>query len=589
MRRLLSLIVAVAACDAASVHAQQSPLQQIPAKTAIVVQVRGFDRSLERAKSTIKAAIPDFAALVIGQLETSVSNTLSGREWKALAKDGPLFIVFPEVPTGEDDPELVLIAHVTNYVQFRDAFLKDEEKKELKADKGGYEVTKIEEKTTYIINRDDYVVLTPSEKALKVYLDKKTEPLSSRLNSALATKLLDSDLSVYVDMKALRKQHGDKLDQAKGAVDQVIQLAQATGNVDKSQIESAKKLYEGLFQLAEDADAVVAAVDFRPEGFLLRVHSEVAEKAKTNVFLRDAASAPFAGLGKLPAGQLIYTASAPNGDLLKGLGASMFMGLGGESKENKEYADAASKLAAVASGPQFGSSDYPAAGVQVTECKDAASAVATALKMYEAMPENSSFTGIAVKGKPEIKTDAQKLRGFSLHQIHMNWDFDRIVERFPEELRDKTKETMKTALGSETHLWIGTDGKSFVQVTAADWDSAKKMLEAYLDGKSPISKEAGYEVTRQQLPAEGSTLMLVDAGRMAYFLGQYLSEVLKNVPGFPGGNLGQAKKPEGKPVYIGLAIALKPQHGSLDLFVPAEGVKQIVETLAPLLGGLAEE
>ena len=89
---------------------------------------------------------------------------------------------------------MAVIARVANYVQFRDAFLKDEEKRELKADKAGYEVTKVDNETTYFLNRDDYVVITPSEKALKVFLDKKTEPLSARLTQPLLGKLRRGDL-----------------------------------------------------------------------------------------------------------------------------------------------------------------------------------------------------------------------------------------------------------------------------------------------------------------------------------------------------------------------------------------------------------
>ena len=46
--------------------------------------------------------------------------------------------------------------------------------------------------------------------------------------------------------------------------------------------------------------------------------------------------------------------------------------------------------------------------------------------------------------------------------------------------------------------------------------------------------------------------------------------------------LGEAKKPEGKPAYIGLMLNLEPRNGAFDLFLSADGVKQMIGVLAEL-------
>src|SRR5438552_3964723 len=44
-------------------------LALVPAKAPIVVHIRGWDRSVDRLKAFIKAAVGDFSPQVIGQLE----------------------------------------------------------------------------------------------------------------------------------------------------------------------------------------------------------------------------------------------------------------------------------------------------------------------------------------------------------------------------------------------------------------------------------------------------------------------------------------------------------------------------------------
>src|SRR5262245_22685938 len=93
--RISALVMAFLGTVAAMpAHAQPSPLSQIPAKSSIVVQVRGWERTLERVKASVKATAPDHADNVIGHLETGVTMLLMGRELKGLAKDGPMFLVF---------------------------------------------------------------------------------------------------------------------------------------------------------------------------------------------------------------------------------------------------------------------------------------------------------------------------------------------------------------------------------------------------------------------------------------------------------------------------------------------------------------
>src|SRR5438309_1587568 len=123
-RRLLVAALALTLAAAATGRAQPTPaetaggnaLALVPAKAPIVVQLRGWDRSVGRLKTFIKAALGDFSDQIINQLESGISQALEGRELKGLAKDGPIFLVFTEMPTKETEkPEMAVLVRVNNY------------------------------------------------------------------------------------------------------------------------------------------------------------------------------------------------------------------------------------------------------------------------------------------------------------------------------------------------------------------------------------------------------------------------------------------------------------------------------------------
>ena len=53
----------------------------------------------------------------------------------------------------------------------------------------------------------------------------------------------------------------------------------------------------------------------------------------------------------------------------------------------------------------------------------------------------------------------------------------------------------------------------------------------------------------------------------------------------PGGRTPRedAKPPAGKPAYVGMALALKAEHATFEVFVPAAALGQIYKLLQPML------
>jgi len=575
--RWLAAVVALVGLTG-PVVGQTSPLTVVPAKAPIVVQLRGWDRVLGRLSATLKSAAPDYAPLIVGEIQNAIAEKLTGREIKSIAKEGPIFVILTEVPGGDDFPEFAVAVRVTNYAEFRDGFLKEDERKELKP-MNGYEATKVDGKETFFLTKGDFAVIAPSQKALKLFQDPKTESLAGKLDKALESKFLESDLSVYVDMAAVNKKYGNEIASARQVMEQMLQQTEELGGMPWA-AGFAKNLYAQLFQLAEDAECVVLALDVPPEGFSLKLHGQVGEKSKSNGLLKAAKLTRVASMNQLPAGAMIYSGGTVGRDWLRGAGMMFMLGAGGggDDKENKAASDAVKELEALPSGEWYASMSLPANNITAVRYDDPAKAAALTLKMYQAF--NKNVGGLPIKGTPEVQPDAQKHAGFTLHRVKFTFDFDKLVEKVPEEARDQMKEMMQKTLGTGQQSWFGSDGKVFVEISAKDWDAAKALLDQY--ATKPISGVAEFEATRKHLPEQAVMIGAIDTAKYAQIIFDAMSPALR---AFGRENL-KMNAAEGPPHFVGYALGMQPRNIAIDLWVPADGVKQVVKMLAPLLKGL---
>jgi hypothetical protein len=119
-------------------------------------------------------------------------------------------------------------------------------------------------------------------------------------------------------------------------------------------------------------------------------------------------------------------------------------------------------------------------------------------------------------------------------------------------------------------VWIGTDGKTVVQATAKDWDAASGALDRYLDGKKPISATDGYKLTRKNLPPDANFLMLSETGQTLTGLVEAMRAMEATVPGFP--KIGKLQPVKGEPSFIGIAVTLKADTATANLFIPATAI-----------------
>lgn len=578
-RRLGLAALALALVMTAPLAAQDSPLANVPASAPIVIQLHGVERTKDRLVTMVKNALPDFGKVVDEKVEEAFKNGLEGRELKGLAKNGPVFIVFTEMPvSGQDPPNIAIMVKVTDYAAFRDGILKDEERKALKKDPAGFEVTTVDSgkaTETYFLEKNGYAIVTPV-KEVAVQFTKKFKGLDGKLGKETAKQLLAADVAVYVDMAAINKQFGDQIKQGREQFIQLMEAGQGFGG-DKNSIEMIKRMVGPLFQAIEDSRAAVVSIDFRPAGLALHAQVQVGSDTATNTVLKDVKPSALQDLAKLPAGQMAYTGMDLSPALVKSFG-TLLLGIPGDP-DSKALKDLFDQIAAAKPKAQVGAMDLPPQGIQVWSYEDPAKAADAQLKLLPTLKSGAVFQSGMLKDKPEIKPHDKKHQGFDLHSVRMTFDLEKMIENnpgaqnLPEASKKALVEGMKKLTGESVRYWFGTDGKTFVQVTAKDWAGAQKLLDAYLEGKSTVGAQAAFRDARKELPAEATFLSLIDGPKYVRVIAEFVEPLVAGMLPLPPGVLKPAV--EGKTVYMGVAATLQPERASFDLWIPGSFAHEV--------------
>jgi hypothetical protein len=571
-----ALLVAVLALPAA---AADSPLAQVPADAALVVHVRGFERIKDRLLTLVKNALPDLAQKAEDKVAEIIKTASMGRELKGIPRDGSILVVLTEASLNPEEVAAVIV-QVSDYQQFRDGLLKEDERKALKKDPAGYETTEIEGKTANFIHRDGYAILTVSKDSASRFTKTPAKGLADKLDAAVAKRLLESDVGVYVNLAVATKQLAEQIKQIREQVEKSLEQGDAA---DESNREVNKRLADSLFQLIEDGQTVFAWCDFRPEGVAGHVEITVPANSKTNNVLKPARSSALTDrLGKLPAGELGYVAGQMDLPAFKDLLAKVQGAMAnGSTSEGRAFKEALRALTDAQPWQLLGSFNLaPMQGLTVTDYKFPDKAVEAQLEMYRNFKGGTQ--GSQVQGEPKVRANAEKHRGFKLHSVSMAWDFDKMVNpksgELPEAMKARMTEAFRKLMGEGMNVWFGSDGKSFVQITARDWDSARKLLDNYLDGKDTVAGTASFKEARKNLPAEATAVLVFDMARYVEFIVQLTRAMLPK-----DANAPEVKVAAGKYSYFGLSATLQPQRCQVDVWLAGSSLKDFQEMLTPLL------
>ena len=599
MSRTLRFPFAAAAVLALAVSASAAPAPPTarnvtlpyPAKAPVVLQVQGLERLKERLGKTLEALPPADADAVKKQLDGGLDQLLKGRKLNAVPKDGRVFVVAHDIAKlfGDDEPPVSVLVPVTSYKEFQGSFLTADERKSLEAGKGvdSLKTTAFgDERTLYLVDLKDYVAVTPSKETADTYAGKYTRALTGSMGPDVANSFLNADVALFVNMDVINDLYGDNIRQFKGLIDFGLMQAQAGGmlpGVNKKQMEMIKTVMKGMFQAVEDAQGVLLSVELRPEGLNLRAQVKFADESPSGKMLKAENPGPLAEVAALPKGMNGYTATRL-GKTFTDIFLQFSAPFAGPDDDEALTAQIDKLLAELAAaGPQgdFGASSAPETTLSVSSYKDAAKAAAALAKLYKALPAAGKVSTVVLKTKPTVTDKAQSYKGFEFTQVNLSYDFEATVKDFPDNVRETTLAQFKRLAKEKTTLWIGTDGKVVVQVMAADWTAAKAVLDGYLDKGAGLGSDANYKLARKNLPADANMLMLFETGEMIISLIEQAKAVGDQIPGgLPA--IGKVKPVKGDPTYIGVAVTLKAEVATADVFIPGTAMNVAAKMLAGL-------
>jgi hypothetical protein len=563
--------------------AQESPLKLVPAKTPIVVQLHGLDRAKERLTKMLQQAVPNEGKMIAGLLDFAIQGMLKERKTTAIKKDQPILVLVNDLSTLMELPEIAVVIPTTGYAEFKESFLSGEERKSLKKGEGFESfVAEGKDEPMALIDLKSHTLVASDRDVAKAML-KKFESLDGKISAETKKAFLDPDLAVYVNLQSINDAYGATIKQFKGLIELVLNMGGQ--GIDKKQIDMIKSFFDGVIQVFDDGQAAVLSLDFRPEGLAVKLMAQFLPKTETSNFLSTLKLNKLDELGALPSGQMSYSAMRLDPKVAKSL-MSLLEGAGADDDDDKikkAIEEALEGLNDAGLESTISASSMPAATLEVSQYKNPEKAVSASLKLMQALGKSSSFQNVPLKSKPEIKEGAETFGKFKLHAVKLSFDMEKALAELPEGIKEATKASMLRMLGGETvNVWMGTDGKNVVSVTAKDWKTAKGLLEQYADGAKSVAKDESYLLTRKNLPTESTMVTLFDGAQLVFMILDMFKEIAQAVPGFPGA-LPELKPVEGKPAYLGFSLSLKPEHAGIDLFVPVTAVQQIRKLLQPLI------
>ncbi|HVK19680.1 MAG TPA: hypothetical protein VM533_22295 [Fimbriiglobus sp.] len=587
--RIATLMVACLAGTAAAAPVGKGDWAKtelpVPAKSLVVVQLNGVGAAREKLAGFLDAAVPDLAAKAKQNIDAFLKDHLEGRDLSALTPDGRAYLVltsFDGVFQGE--ARAAVLFPTADYKTFREKFLTPDERKTFEDGRGGVNRVESAGRTVYLVHRaaSGHVAATTDEEVAEL-LAGKFEPLTgAKIGETVAPVVVGSDVSVYVNLAEINDRYGDQLRQLRGLFQNLLQQGGGAG-LDRRQVEQARVVYEALFQAIEDGTGLALGAEFRPDGLHLRVEAAFGKGTESAKLLAAERPAQLDRLGTLPRGEALYTAGQFSPGLARAVAAFSREFAAGEDEERavraiEQYTE---RLAGAGGWQSAGSG--PRGSLVVLTPEDPAKLVSAHQTVLRNLPEAGWYQNVVLKQKPEVRDADQSHRGFELTRAALVLDLEASAGNIPDEnLRKATIESMRRLVSDRTTYWFGTDGKRYVQVSGKDWETARKLLDAYLDGKETVGSDVAFQSVLKQLPAEASQVVLADVGRTLGSFGDYMSAIVEALPAFPGLNLGELKPFKGEPTYAGFALVLKPGSVGATVVIPAAAVKTGRTVLGPL-------
>jgi hypothetical protein len=441
----------------------------------------------------------------------------------------------------------------------------------------------------FLVDLKGYTAVTIDRATADAYAAKYTAGTTEVMGPELSDTFLKADLAVFVNMDQINDQFGEQIRGFRGLIDFGFQQAAQQGmlpGLGKKQVEAMKVVLKGVFQGVEDCRSIVLGAEFRPEGLAVKLQARFAENSPSARWIVSEASGKAAEIAKMPAGLGVYTQfrfGKAFGDLFRELNQELVT-TEDDERGAKLIEDHLKDRAAAGPKGEWSASASPGTSITVAAYENPEKALRAITKAYKAVAPGGRVHSVIVKTAPRVLDEATRHRGYVFSEVHLNYDFEATAAALPEGVKDATLEMLKRTVREKTDMWIGTDGKVVVSLTAKDWDAAKALLDKYLDGKQVVGAEKAFKLTRSQLPEDATAVIIGETGATITALADSVRGAGEAIPGFP--QLGTVKPPKGEPTYVGVAVTLKGEVVGVTAFVPGGAItvgRKMIEDLLRII------
>jgi hypothetical protein len=552
---------------------ESSWLKSVPAEADIVVHVRSLNAARDDLSAMIKAMSPSLAEQAVPALEQAVDRFT--QEMGKRAAETPFLALLRAVaPEGAEGPPFAVIVQSDNYQGVLDSLAG--EKAQPKSEGEGVDSFQGRRgETIYATKGPGFVAFGPDRKLVAGIARPGENTLGGRISPEVAQRLLGGDVGVYVNVAALQERYGEVIDQVRqqfmAALDQAGQQA---GNA--AVMDVAKEIYGGAFDAIKVAQDLAAHVDFDASGLNLSGEVTVKPGSKGAEALARAATGDAADLAKLPAGGSFYVYMNVDPAIFsrfQALGTSILYGGGPPSDELKAAMELQKEVGRVES-IGVSSGEKGARRLDVMKAANPRKLVEATTAMMKAMKPAQDAPLNFIKDV-SFKPAAQRYRGYDFSEARIVLDLEKLARLQP---APGAADAMRSAFGGDTMLtWFGTDGKLVLSVSAKDWDEARGMIDAYLDGKNPVGDVAGFRGTRAKLPDQVTLLGLLSAQGIVRQVTNQLATMLQNPDLKPPADLPK------EPVMLGGSLAAGKAGYQFQLVVPSAAGPVVEKGMGPVI------
>ncbi len=547
---------------------QAAWLKSVPAEVAVIARVKALETARDDLMKMLEAMSGNAAALARPQIEQGLAMMEAQTGKPSLQH--PFFLLM-NLPKDGPIPGWAVIVEAEDYPGVIKAITK---KDDLKLDgKGGVDSFDGPDGQTMFSTKGKGFVAFGADEALVKSIAKPAASLDEKLATDVKQALLGGDLGVYVNVAAVQAQYSEQIEQGKqlfmGVLDQ-----QGAAQMDEKTLATVKSLYGGIFDSIRAGDALAFNLNFAAEGLTLGGLVTVKGDSAAAKGLAAAKTGSAEGLGRLPASAMAFTYTNASPEGLKAM--LKLVSPDGKPDPDAEKAmtlqieaGALEGYSAIGDGAG-GFSGMAALGFSTP--KDPAKAVEATLFATK----NAKSSGQAAFKSVDVTPKAETYKGFALNRMTITLD----LEKMTPANAPGGPESMKKLMGGDTITsWIGTDGKTVINVGGKTFDEAKARIDAFLSGEGSIGKTPAFTALRGNLPKQVSTLVLVNAQGLVRMAAQTAAAMM-------GRDFVVPSDMPKEPALFGGSITNSPKGFQFQFIVPSNVGPVIEKGVVPMLEGI---